>query len=176
MSRQDTQSRQGTFSTPSTAGTPGLSEQVESLRDLTVAELRERYAEVFGEATTSRHKDYLRKRIAWRLQANALGGLSARARRRAEELANDADLRVLAPKARTVTGPLAVKRDSRLPMPGTVLTREYRGQTVTVTVLDTGFEYAGRVYRSLSAVAKAVTGSHWNGLLFFGLAGKDGGR
>ena len=153
-----------------------MAARIAALQDMTLADLRESYHEVFGEETRSRHKDFLRKRIAWRLQANALGGLSARARRRAEELANDADLRVLAPKARTVTGPLAVKRDSRLPMPGTVLTREYRGQTVTVTVLDAGFEYAGQVYRSLSAVAKAVTGSHWNGLLFFQLTGTGGER
>jgi hypothetical protein len=62
-----------------------------------------------------------------------------------------------------------------LPVPATVLTREYRGKTVLVTVLDRGFEYEGVVYRSLSAVARAVTGSHWNGYGFFGLAGgKDG--
>jgi hypothetical protein len=53
-----------------------------------------------------------------------------------------------------------------------VLTREYRGMTVKVTVLDSGFEHEGRVYRSLTAVAKAVTGSHWNGHHFFGL--RDG--
>jgi hypothetical protein len=54
-------------------------------------------------------------------------------------------------------------------MPGTVLVREYKGQTIQVTVMDRGFEYLGRVYRSLSAIAKEVTGSHWNGLYFFGL-------
>jgi hypothetical protein len=155
--------------------TPKVAKQVESLRDMTVAELRERYAEVFGEDTRSSHKDFLRKRIAWRLQANEEGGLSNRALRRAEELANDADLRLLAPAARTVVGPFRPSGDRRLPMPGTVLTREYHGQVVTVTVPDAGFEYAGQVYRSLTAVAKAVTGSHWNGLLFFGLAGKGGG-
>jgi hypothetical protein len=55
-------------------------------------------------------------------------------------------------------------------MPGAVLTREYRGRTIAVTVLDEGFECEGTVYRSLTAVAKAVTGSHWNGYLFFGIA------
>jgi len=157
-----------------------MHDEIEGLRDLTVAELRERYAAVFGEPTTSRHKEYLRKRIAWRMQANAEGGLTARARRRAEELADEADLRLLAPAARTVTGPLPASRedrppmhrDPRLPVPGTVLVRKYRGQTITVTVLENGIDYAGQVYRSLTAVAKAVTGSHWNGRLFFGLAGK----
>lgn len=156
--------------------TPKVAQQVETLRDMTVAELREQYAIVFGEHTRSSNKDFLRKRIAWRLQANEEGGLSDRALRRAKELANDADLRLLAPAARTVVRPFRPSHDRRLPMPGTVLQREYRGQTVTVTVLDAGFDYAGQVYRSLTAVAKAVTGSHWNGLLFFGLTRKDGGR
>jgi hypothetical protein len=156
--------------------TPKVAQQVEALRDMTVEELREQYAVVFGEATRSSHKDFLRKRIAWRLQANEEGGLSDRALHRAEELANDADLRLLAAAARTVVGRLTPKHDRRLPMPGTVLQREYHGQTVTVTVLDAGFEYAGQVYRSLTAVAKAITGSHWNGLLFFGLTGKGGAR
>ena len=156
--------------------TPKVAQQVEALRDMTVAELREQYAVVFGEHTRSCHKEFLRKRITWRLQANEEGGLSDRALRRARELANDADLRLLAPAARTVVRPFRPSHDRRLPMPGTVLQREYHGQTVTVTVLDNGFEYAGQVYRSLTAVAKAVTGSHWNGYLFFGLTSDGGGR
>ncbi len=59
--------------------TPKVAQQVEALRDMTVAELRERYAVVFGEESRSSHKDFLRKRIAWRLQANEEGGLSDRA-------------------------------------------------------------------------------------------------
>jgi hypothetical protein len=61
-------------------------------------------------------------------------------------------------------------RDGRLPLPGTVLTREYRGREIRVTVLDRGFEHEGAVHRSLSAVAKAVTGAHWNGYHFLGIA------
>jgi len=102
---------------------PSLQEQVDALADMTVAELRERYAKVLGEETRSRHKDFLRKRIAWRLQANEEGGLSERALRRAEELANDADLRLLAPAARTVVGASRRPTTGGLPMPGTVLTR-----------------------------------------------------
>jgi len=150
---------------------PHVAKQVDALQDMTVAELREKYQAVFGEQTTSRHKDHLRKRIAWGLQANEEGGLSERAQRRAEELARDSNLRLLAP-ARTVVGHFKPSHDRRLPMPGTVLTREYRGQTVTVTTLDQGFEYAGQVYRSLTAVAKAITGTHWNGFHFFHIAGK----
>jgi hypothetical protein len=148
--------------------TPAIAKQVDALGDMTLVELQERYGEVFGEQTTSRHKGHLRKRITWGLQAREEGGLSERALRRAEELANEVDLRMLAP-GRTVVGHFKPSQDRRLPMPGAVLVREYQGRTVTVTILNDGFEYEGQVFRSLSAVAKAVTGSHWNGLLFFGL-------
>lgn len=150
--------------------TPKVAKQVEALAEMTVAELRERYAGVFGEDTRSRHKEFLKKRVAWGLQAKVEGGLSDRALRRAEELAKDSDLRLIAPR-HTVTRPFRPSADRRLPMPGTVLTREYHGQTVSVTVLDAGFEYAGQVYRSLTAVAKAITGTHWNGFHFFALKG-----
>ncbi len=150
--------------------------QLDALGNMTVLELQEKYVEVFGEESRSRHKDFLRKRIAWRLQANAEGGLSERALRRAEELANEADLRLLAPRngngpalpmGRTVVGRISPTDDRRLPMPGAVITREYRGRTVSVTVLDQGFEHNGTVYRSLTAVARVVTGTHWNGFHFF---------
>lgn len=156
-----------------------VEKEVAALKAMTVPELRARYAEVFGEECRSRHKEFLWKRIIWRMQANEEGGLSERARRRAEELAKDADLRLSAPKFRaagagpTVCGRIEAPPDSRLPMPGTVLVREYKSRTIRVTVLDGGFEYGGEVYRSLSAVAQKVTGAHWSGMLFFGLAGKE---
>ena len=68
----------------------------------------------------------------------------------------------------------ASERDPRLPSPGTVLTRLYKGRLLEVTVLADGFAYAGVRFRSLSALAKHVTGSHTNGFLFFGLVGKEG--
>ena len=160
-----------------------VTKEVVALRRMTVPDLRRRYAEAFGEETRCRHKEYLWRRIIWRLQALQEGDLSERARRRAEELANDADLRVRAPRKtavaapsaeRTTVGRVEVTLDSRLPVPGTVLARQYKGKTVRVTVLERGFEHEGLVYRSLSAVARAVTGCHWNGYHFFGLlVGKD---
>lgn len=140
-----------------------LREQIEALRDTTAAELREAYQEAFGEPTTSKHKDFLRRRIAWRLQANEYGGLSEHALRRAEELARDSDLRLIAPR----TAAERPTQTRRIPLPGTVITREYKGRTIAVTVLDAGFEHDGAIYKSLSAVAKAVTGTHWNGFHFF---------
>jgi Protein of unknown function (DUF2924) len=153
--------------------------QIEALRGMTPAQLREKYLEVFGEPTRSGNKDFLFKRLAWRIQSLAEGGLSERARQRAAELARDADIRLTMPRTATATPGAAVRVISapvrarnHLPMPGAVLTRKYRGRMIEVTVLPKGFEYDGQVYRSLSAIAKAVTGSHWNGHLFFGLKDK----
>lgn len=153
-----------------------VGKEIAVLKHMGAAELRAKYAEVFGEETRSRHKDYLVKRIAWRLQSLAEGDLSERARARAAELGNDADIRMSAPRTpakaapeRTRMAEIRVSSDKRLPMPGTVIIREYKGRTVAVTVLPNGFEYEGEVYRSLSAVAKAVTGTHWNGYHFFDL-------
>ena len=153
-----------------------IGKEVARLRRMTVAQLRERYAEVFGEQTRSRHKDYLVRRIVWRLQANAEGDLSERARRRAMELAADSDVRLTAPKNKAAPAPgqtkvatLHISQDDRLPMPGAVLTRRYKGRTIEVRVLPDGFEFEGEIYKSLSAVARVVTGTHWNGYHFFQL-------
>jgi hypothetical protein len=150
---------------------------VRTLNRMTVTQLRERYGEVFGEAARSFNKQHLVKRIAWRLQAMHEGDLSERARRRARELANDADLRIRPPAAPaetsgnggTATSAFRVEADDRLPMVGTLLKRRYKGQTVQVRVLEQGFEFDGEVYRSLSAVTRKVTGAHWNGYHFFDL-------
>jgi hypothetical protein len=157
---------------PEVTMTPSAQQEIARLQPLTAAELRGKYQELFGESPRSRHKAYLVRRIAWRLQALAEGDLSQRARRRAAELACDADLRISAPAAPQRPGaaePTTERSHRHLPPPGTVLARPYRGRTIEVTVLAQGFAYDGRVYRSLSAVAKAVTGKHWNGYHFFGL-------
>lgn len=153
-----------------------LKSELAALRRMTSAQLRDKYLEVFGEPSRSGNKDFLFKRVAWRVQSLGEGTLSERARKRAEELARDADIRTTMPRPPRTT-PEAERRvlpapeatDNRMPMPGAVLTRKYRGRTIEVTVLPKGFEWDGQVYRSLTAVAKAVTGSHWNGHLFFGL-------
>ena len=149
--------------------------EVAALRGMTPAQLRDKYLQVFGEATRTGNREFLYKRLAWRIQSQAEGTLSERARQRASELARDADIRMTMPRTPTTT-PGATPRvvaapvgGNRLPMPGAILTRKYRGRVIEVTVLPKGFDYNGQVYRSLSAVATAVTGSHWNGHLFFGL-------
>jgi len=160
-----------------------ITREVARMQRMTPKELLEKYGEVFGERPRSRNKQWLIKRIAWRLQADEEGDLSERARRRAMELANDADLRVSAPRKPKVTStdgptktvPARFRSDARLPVPGAVITRQYKGELLQVKVLPGGFEYEGEVYKSLSAVAKAITGTHWNGYHFFGLR-KEGNK
>lgn len=152
--------------------------EIAALERMSPAELRDKHLRVFGEATRSGNRAFLFKRLAWRIQSLAEGGLSERARQRAAELARDADIRITLPRQPKVTSganqrvtTASVTNRNGLPIPGTVLTRPYRGRLIQVTVLPKGFEWEGAVYRSLSAVAKVVTGSHWNGRLFFGLNG-----
>jgi len=158
-----------------------LQKEIEALGRMTVGQLRNKYLEVFGDETRANHKQFLFRRIAWRIQALAEGGLSERARRRALEIANDADLRIRAPQSwfgrdATMDPRLSVRRkvasdlDSRLPPPGSCLEREYKGRRIIVRVLVDGFEFDGRAYRSLSAIAREVTGTKWNGFAFFNMA------
>ena len=150
-----------------------ISSEIDDLRHKTVAQLQNRYLEVFREPSRSNHKQFLIRRIAWRLQALAEGDLSERARERALSLAQDADLRLRAPRSSIWQAGAAAAsgrhRDSRLPRPGTILTRTFRSRNVSVQVLERGFEYEGAVYRSLSAIARQISGTQWNGFSFFGL-------
>ena len=161
-----------------------VGKEVAALQRMTVGELRAKYAEVFSEETNARHKQWLLRRIIWRMQAQAAGDLSERARQRAIELANDADLRTCAPKTtrytpattlaaeqHTKVATISMAGDNRLPMPGAIITRKYKNQTLDVRVLPKGFEFEGEVYKSLSAVAKKITGAHCNGFYFFRLGG-----
>ena len=152
-----------------------IAAEIRELQDMTVPELQARYRELFGEETRSHHKQQLFRKLAWRVQELAEGGLSDRAKARAREIANEADIRVRPPRE-FLNGAASQTRvrDERLPVPGTLIEREYKGRVVSVRVLDKGFEYEGRTYRSLSAVAREVTGTNWNGMLFFGLAKKRG--
>jgi hypothetical protein len=153
-----------------------FNERLEALAQMSAGQLRDEYVRQFGEPPRSGHKRQLLRRIAWRMQALAEGDLSARARQRARQLADEAQLRLTPPRTHTLPDALqpdpkcrAAQTDRRLPMPGALLTRTYKGRSIQVKVLDKGFEYEGQKYRSLSAVTRAVTGCHWNGFHFFGV-------
>ncbi len=142
---------------------------IEELRRLNVLALRRKYQDVFGEESRSSNKEFLFRRIAWRLQAN-----------RAAHIVDDSDLRIRAPKVflpsqvpadmTSAVDRTQTQRDQRLPPPGTLLTRRLDDRQIVVKVLEVGFEFETRRYGSLSAIAREVTGTRWNGLLFFGLA------
>ncbi len=162
--------------------TISIEKELAAMKDMTPRQLRDKYAELYGEPSRSGNRQWLLRRCAWRTQALAEGGLSERAQRRAKELARDQDLRIIPPAGMTMAPlhrPADVKQparkyirrthDARLPMPGGQLTRVYKGHLYVVNVLDDGFEYDGQRYQSLSAVARAITGSHWNGFRFFNL-------
>ncbi len=165
--------------------TESIASQIQALKKMTVVELQEQHLELFGTESRSRHKDQLFKRLAWRIQELKYGGLSERSKRRAEEIANDLDARFLPPRKQRGTEtspheilPMNVQNTGANPVPGTILMREYHGETHQVTVLERGFEYQGKVFRSLSGIATAITGTQWNGYLFFGLKkrGQPNGR
>lgn len=173
-------------STTTTTARTTVHREIAALERMTPTQLRAKYLDVFGEETKSGNKAWLRRRIAWRLQVLNEGDLAERAdrlRQRALAMADDADLRVTPPhmppaQTRSVVGRIGPKTRAATSAvtsdgltPGTVLTRMYRGQRIDVLVLDPpdGFEYDGTRYRSLSAVAHAITNAKWSGPLFFGL-------
>jgi hypothetical protein len=148
-----------------------------ALQKMTPTQLRQRYRELYGDEARSGNRLWLLRRCGWRMQALAEGDMTERLKRvreRALVMADDADVRVIPPRTpvpgtdmpRHVTA-TDLKSDVRLPMARTVMTREFKGRRYGVTVLPNGFEYDGEIYQSLSAVAHAITGSHWNGYHFF---------
>ena len=158
--------------------------QIAALDRMTTGDLAERYKELHGQPCRTRHRAYLIRKVAWRIQANAEGELTERARGRAAELADDAEIRVMAPKTMicppqvgetaTVTQPAPTGQDRpndpRLPPPGSALVRQYKGRTIRAVVLeDGGFECDGERFRTLTALTKKITGSHMNGFRFFRL-------
>ncbi len=168
--------------------------QIMGLKGLSTEELLKKYEELYdGEKAPSNNKIYLWQKLAFRIQeleygstrspeagngslACHLGGLSEEARNRINELIEEYDPinnKALRPNHIIIESqgdlkPLNI-RDKRLPIPGTIITKEYKGNPIQIKVLDRGFEYKNKVYRSLTAVAKDVTGIHWNGYLFFNL-------
>lgn len=153
--------------------------EVARLNEMTVGQLLREFMRLTGEENRTRNKAYLVKRIVWRKQALAEGDISERARQRAAELANEADLRVRAPRGtfdpprpaeprRTLVRSF-IPRDNRLPAPGGILRRNYKGKDIEARVVDGGFRCEGKTYKSLSAIARDITGTNWNGFDFFGL-------
>ena len=135
-----------------------LDQQMEALRTLGTAELRQQWQRVWKETAPRLGHDLLRRGIAWKLQEQAHGGLPRRAARQLERFAS------LVKRGR----PLGLERVAK---PGTRLVRQWRGRTFHVTVMDNGFLFDDRRYASLSQIAQVITGTKWSGPRFFGLVG-----
>jgi Protein of unknown function (DUF2924) len=159
---------------------PDVYRAIQQLHRLTIPVLTIRYQELFGEAARILHKQFLVRRLAWQLQAQVQGGLGVRACQRILEISDESDLRSgsnparrLGPARAAISAPASAKvhygNDPRLPPAGTLLKRHHRGRDIVVKVLEQGFEYESKRYSSLSAVARASTGTRWNGFLFFRL-------
>lgn len=154
--------------------------QIDELAAMSVAELEQQHQKLFGEEPVSAHRQFLFRKIAWRLQADREGGLPEPVRELARAIAKDVPLRnrVISnagklragfPIEQSATTTITPGHDSRLPMPGGLIVKKFKDQTIVVKVVDDGFEYDDRRYSSLSAIAQEITGTKWNGFLFFGL-------
>jgi len=160
--------------------TLNINKEVVRMKRMSTGELREQFESVCGESPRSHNRDWLVKKIAWRMQANEEGGLPERVRQRALAMADDSDLRKRPPQAFVEQIEAACEvitivdpgRDPRLPPSGDTLQRTYKGQSLIVNVRDNDFEFNGEIYATLSAVAKAISGSHVNGFTFFKLNAK----
>ncbi len=144
-----------------------ITDEIVELRAMDVAALVERYEAVFGRPPRVKHRDWLWRRIAWKLQEQRFGGLSEVAKRRLDELIAEIDMPL--GKGRSVRGQLDRPTKPGNPSVGTTFTRSWRGKELLLRVVQNGFEHEGVVYRSLSSAANAITGSHVSGRAFFGL-------
>ncbi len=149
--------------------------QIMALRENSLDELKTKYEELFlGRKAPSNNKIFMWRKIAYRLQELEYGGISAETQSKIQQLIQQYDPinnKALRPDAAIKSRPKKndLSRDKRLPIPGTVITKEYKGISLQVKILKSGFEYNSKIYKSLTAIAKEVTGAHWNGYLFFNL-------
>ena len=134
--------------------------QLGALKHMTVVELKTKWESLFGAPAPNNSRSYLELRLGYRIQELSLGGLSRETRRTLDLLADEIEGQA---KHRSIIA------DPRNPVVGTRLVREWDGVEHTVTVMKDGFDWQGRKFKSLSAAARAITGTQWNGYRFFGL-------
>ena len=134
--------------------------QLAALKRMTVVELKTKWESLFGTPAPNNSRSYLELRLGYRIQELTLGGLSRDTRRMLNLLADEIEGKI---------GRKSIIADSRNPLLGTRLVREWDGVEHTVTVIKDGFDWQGQKFKSLSAAARAITGTQWNGYRFFGL-------
>jgi len=139
--------------------------QISILRTLSKEELQCKWREVFGREPPKYSRPFLLKRLIYKIQENAFGGLKSETKKKMDNLLAEGGFNELAMRNKSGNG----KRSNTDLIPGTLLVREWQGRRHEVTVIPDGFEYCGKRYRSLTSAAKAITGTHWNGPIFFGI-------
>jgi hypothetical protein len=139
--------------------------RIAALREMPIPQLKQQWRDLFETEPPPYNRRFLEHRLSYRIQELTYGGLTPQTLKRLKALGEELD------------GGNPVRRrqpaDDR-PIAGTRLIREYQGVEHCVTVRDDDFEYQGRPFKSLSAIARAITGTRWNGLLFFGLKNRRG--
>jgi hypothetical protein len=145
-----------------------LHKQLTALEQLPLPDLLASFREMFGKEPGTSNRTSLLRKLAFGLQERCLGGFDADTRKLLDTL-----LAEYSPLNHAASRPdkmkRASRRDRRLPMPGTSLTRSYKGVEHRVSVLENGFEFKSVIYKSLTAVAYEITGTHTNGYAFFNL-------
>ncbi|MFO0156346.1 MAG: DUF2924 domain-containing protein [Alphaproteobacteria bacterium] len=164
---RNAKSKAGSTPTPSIPAIPqaDVLGRLAALKTTATPELKQQWRDLFGAEPPPYNRRFLESRLGYRIQELAYGGLKPETLARLEKLGEQFD-----------GGKVAVRRirgDDK-PIAGTRLIREFQGVEHTVTVLQDGYEYQGRPYQSLSAIARAITGTRWNGWVFFGLKNKRG--
>jgi len=161
--RANHEKRQAAVPAPVVSSIPPASvlPRLAALKTADIAELKQQWRELCGSEPPPYNRKFLESRLAYRIQELAFGGLKPETVARLEVLGDQLD------GGNVVLRRIRAGEDR--PVAGTRLVREYQGIQHTVTVLQDGFEYEGRPYRSLSAIARTITGTRWNGWSFFGL-------
>jgi Protein of unknown function (DUF2924) len=136
-----------------------------ALKTQPIADVKQQWRELFDKEPPPFNRRYLESRLAYRIQELAFGGLKPDTVKRLEALAEEIELEHSRGRRRPATNQ---------PVIGTQLVREWQGVEHRVTVTSDGFVHEGKPYKSLSAIARAITGTRWNGWLFFGLKNQRG--
>jgi hypothetical protein len=131
-----------------------------AIKDMPTPELKAMWRDLYSTEPPPYNRRFLESRLAYRIQELAYGGLSRDAAQRLEALAEDfSEINPMMRKIRT----------DRKPIVGTKLIRDWKGTEHIVVVREDGYDYQGRLYKSLSIIARTITGTVWNGWIFFGL-------
>lgn len=146
-----------------------LTSKIEHLYTLQPKQLMAEYQRLTGESYYTHNRKSLIRKIAWLYQTKDTKPISQMALDRVDELVKDTKMRIYPHRDFKVDIPNQIQKKQTKLKPGSILSKNYNGEHYEVVVLDRGFLWNKTVYKSISGVAKAITGTHWNGKLFFGL-------